>query len=149
MTLDGALSISAMGLDAQTERIQVHSANIANLHTPNYIRQIPVLTQNSVMPFDAMLAQMRSGGVIGTLAQSIPQGVRLSGTVNDPTPGKRIYMPDHPEADKLGYVTMSNSNVLGDMADAMGASRMYEANLAMVGTIRSMANKAIELGKGR
>ena len=149
MTLQDSINIAGMGMDAQVQRIQVHAANMANLHTPNYVRQIPVLNETAVMPFDQLLDKVRSQGPIDGLLAATPEGVQMGGTVADRTPGKKLYMPDHPEADADGYVTMSNTNILADMSDATVASRMYEANIAMMTILRTMANKAVELGRGR
>ena len=148
MSLFSSFEIAAMGLDTHVQRMQVHTSNIANINTPNYVRQIPVLAENSVMPFDNVLSQLKAkGGYVGANAFS-PDGVHMLGTVADTTPGKKLYIPDHPEADTDGYVTMSNTNILGDMSDAMMSSRMYEANLSLVSIVKAMANRALEIGRG-
>ncbi len=72
----------------------------------------------------------------------------MAGVVNDPTPGKRMYEPGHPQADKDGYVTLSNVNPMSDMADATAASRLYEANLAVLSIVKSMETKALDIGRG-
>jgi flagellar basal-body rod protein FlgC len=149
MTLQDSLNIGSMGLTSQVERIQVHAQNIANIYTPNYVRQIPVLTENAYLPFDQLMTNMHNGGALYGMNQSTPEGVKMLGTVSDPTPGKKVYMPYHPEADESGFVTLSNTNVLADMSDSMVASRMYEANLSMVTMLRTMANKALSIGQGR
>jgi flagellar basal-body rod protein FlgC len=148
MTLSSSFDIAADGLGAHAARLQIHANNIANLSTPNYVRKIPVLAEKNNMNFQDILYEMRSG-VYRTGVSVVPSGVALAGTVNDPTPGKRVYMPHHPEADKDGYVTQSNVNVLGDMADATISSRIYEANLAVVGIVKGMANRAMEIGRGQ
>jgi flagellar basal body rod protein FlgC len=35
------------------------------------------------------------------------------------------------------------------MADAMQTSRLYEANLAVVNIVKSMATRAIDIGRGQ
>ena len=39
-------------------------------------------------------------------------GVRVSGIVEDDREAKKVYNPDHPDADADGYVTMPNVDVL-------------------------------------
>lgn len=146
MTLSSSFEISSQGLSAQSQRMKIHANNVANINTPHYIRKIPVLAENYAMSFNDILSTMRNG-VINTGISYGPGGVTLAGVVNDPTPGKRIYEPGHPEADKDGYVTVSNVNVMTDMADAMNTSRLYEANLAVVGVVKNMANRALEIGR--
>jgi len=131
MTLSNSFEISAEGLAAQSERLKIHANNVANINTPNYVRKIPVLTENFQMSFTDVIAGMRNG-VLNAGVTYGPGGVSFAGVVTDPTPGKRVYEPGHPEADKDGYVTLSNVNVMADMADAMQTSRLYEANLAVV-----------------
>lgn len=148
MTLQSSFGIAAGGLDAHAGRLQIHANNIANIDTPNYVRKIPVLMENNTTTFDDILSQMRSG-VIRTGVTYSPSGVALNGVIADPTPGKRVYRPGHPEADKDGYITLSNVNPLSDLADATLSARVYEANLAVVGVVKAMATRALEIGRGQ
>ncbi|MDX2085915.1 MAG: flagellar basal body protein [Candidatus Melainabacteria bacterium] len=149
MSLMDAFKISEQGMDTQSARLNVHAVNIANVHTPGYVRKIPVLSETNAQSFEEILSKIRNQGVIqGGLAYR-PAGVEMSGVLHDSTPAKKIYRPGHPYADKDGYVTLSNTNILGDMADAMVSSRMYEAQLSVFGITKAMANRAIELGRGQ
>ena len=58
-----------------------------------------------------------------------------------------IYDPNHPDANKDGYVEMPNVNVVNEMVDMITASRAYEANVTAVNTAKSMAMKALDIGK--
>lgn len=147
MTLSSSFGISAEALSAQSERMKIHANNIANINTPYYVRKIPILAENYQASFTDVITSMRNG-IINTGISYGPGGVTLAGTANDPTPGRRVYEPGHPQADKDGYVTLSNVNVMTDMADAMSTSRLYEANLAVVGIVKAMATRAIDIGRG-
>ncbi len=148
MTLQSSLGIAAQGLDAAGERMTIHANNIANLTTPNYQRKIPVLMENNEMSFENIMAQMRNG-VIQTGISTSPGGVHMAGSIADSTPGKRVYNPGHPEADKDGFVQASNVNVLADMSDSLSTQRVYEANLAVISMVKAMANRALEIGRGQ
>ncbi len=148
MTLSNSFDIAAQGIEASSLRIQAHSANVANVGTPYYVRKIPVISESNAVSFHGVLADMRSG-IFHTGLSMNNSGVVFEGNVGDPTPGKRIYEPGHPQADKDGYVTMSNVNILTDIADATVAAKVYEANLSVFGIVKSMANKAIEIGRGQ
>ncbi|HEY9687799.1 MAG TPA: flagellar basal body rod protein FlgC [Coleofasciculaceae cyanobacterium] len=148
MTLSSSMDISANGLTTQSERMKIHANNVANVNTPYYVRKIPVLAENFQTSFQDVISNLRKG-VINTGISYGPGGVTMAGVIGDPTPGKRIYEPGHPQADKDGYVTMSNVNVMTDMADAMQTSRLYEANLAVVNIVKSMATRAIDIGRGQ
>jgi len=74
-------------------------------------------------------------------------GVRIFKVIEDPTPGKIIYDPEHPDADEEGYVEMPNVEMLNEMVNMMGASRSYEANVQVVNAIRAMATRALDIGR--
>lgn len=147
MTLNSSMSIAASGLSAQSDRLKIHANNIANINTPYYRRKIPVLAENDKMGFTDILSSMRSGVLTAGVSYS-PGGVEMDGIVEDATPGKKVYQPGHPEADKDGYVTYSNTNVMADMADALSTQRLYEANIAVMSMVKAMANRALEIGRG-
>lgn len=147
MTLSSSFEISAAGLTAQSERMKVHANNIANTSTPYYVRKIPVVVENTQASFEDIIAEMHQGVLKAGVTYGA-SGATMAGVMADPTPGKKIYEPGHPQADKHGYVTLSNVNPMTDMADAMSTSRLYEANLAVIGVVKNMANKALEIGRG-
>jgi flagellar basal-body rod protein FlgC len=147
MTLTSSMDISSQGLETSALRIQTHSANVANASTPYYVRKIPVISESNGITFHGVLANLRQG-VFHTGLTLNNSGVTFEGNVGDPTPGKRIYSPGHPQADKDGYITMSNVNIISDIADATVASKIYEANLSVIGIVKAMANKAMEIGRG-
>jgi len=151
MSMSSAMNISSEGLDAASQRLEIYAHNIANLGTPYYKRKIPVVSENQVGGFESVLGEVAlgSGGVMKASLSAGPGGAAMVGTVEDPTPGNRVYQPGHPQADKDGYVTYSNVNVLNDMADATMAQRLYEANLAVITIVKSMANRALEIGRGQ
>jgi flagellar basal-body rod protein FlgC len=60
---------------------------------------------------------------------------------------RRQYMPGHPDADKDGYVEMPNVNPVLEMTDMLAATRAYEANVTAIQSLKSMAQKALELGR--
>jgi flagellar basal-body rod protein FlgC len=148
MGILSSLDISQQGMRAQSMRLDVHTKNIANLDTPNYVRKIPILVAKDDISFNGLLNNMKNT-VSGKGVISIEGGgVEMSGVIADPTLGELVYKPGHPEADKNGYVRLSNVDPMVDMADAMMASSAYEANLAVAGIVKAMAQRAAEIGKG-
>jgi flagellar basal-body rod protein FlgC len=73
--------------------------------------------------------------------------VRVAGIGTDTSPGQRISDPGHPDADAQGMVTLPNVNLAFEMVDLITASRAYEANLSVAKNARSIAMKALEIGK--
>jgi flagellar basal-body rod protein FlgC len=67
--------------------------------------------------------------------------------VEDQEPPKKVYNPEHPDADDEGYVSMPNIDVLKEMVDMMSATRSYEANTTAIKSAKRMAMKALEIGR--
>ena len=142
-----SIDIGANALKVHGRRIDVHAKNIANLDTPNYVRKIPVLNAVDDVSFHGLMNSMKEDVFgVGTLPY-LEGGVSFSGVVEDPTLGGKIYKPGHPDADADGYIRASNVNAMVDIADALMAQRAYEANLALVNISKSMAQRALEIGK--
>lgn len=142
-----SMDLGAKSLKVHSLRLDIAAKNIANVDTPNYVRKIPVLNSTEDISFQGLMNGMKET-VFGT--GTMPYnggGVAFGGVVEDPTLGDKIYRPGHPDADKDGYIRASNVNPMVDMADAMLAQRAYEANLALINITKSMANKAVEIGR--
>ncbi|MGN0031185.1 MAG: flagellar basal body rod protein FlgC [Candidatus Gastranaerophilaceae bacterium] len=147
MGIMDSMDIGAKALRVHGKRIEIHARNIANLDTPNYVRKIPVLNAVDDMSFQGLMNVMKEDAFgVGTLPY-LQGGVTFSGVVEDPTLGQKIYKPGHPDADENGYIRASNVNAMVDIADALVAQRAYEANLALVNISKSMAQRALEIGK--
>lgn len=147
MSILESFNIGSNALRAHGLRLDIHAKNVANLDTPNYVRKIPVLNATDDISFHGLLNTMRQDVFgVGTLPY-LQGGVTMSGVVEDPTLGEKIYRPGHPDADENGYIRASNVNAMVDMADAIMAQRAYEANLALVNITKSMAQRAIEIGR--
>ena len=147
MGIMDSIDIGANALKVHGRRIDVHAKNIANLDTPNYVRKIPVLNAVDDVSFHGLMNSMKEDVFgFGTLPY-LEGGVSFSGVVEDPTLGEKIYKPGHPDADADGYIRASNVNAMVDIADALMAQRAYEANLALVNISKSMAQRALEIGK--
>jgi flagellar basal-body rod protein FlgC len=74
-------------------------------------------------------------------------GVKVTGIVADQTPFKQEYDPGNPDADKRGYVKVPNVSVVSEMVDMMSASRAYEANVTAIQSAKTMAERALDIGK--
>jgi len=83
----------------------------------------------------------------GVSRQQSVGGVRVSQIVQDPSPFKPVYNPEHPDADENGYVQMPNVDLIKETVDSMSAYRSYEANVTAFNAIKTMATKALEIGK--
>lgn len=136
-----ALSISSSGLDAEARRMEIISENIANANTtagPN----------GKVFRRKTVVFATRLADAMGTEGQRrAGAGVEIAGIEEDSRPPKLVYRPGHPDADKDGYVRMSNVNTVEEMVDMMSATRAYEANLAAIRAAKTIATQALGISK--
>lgn len=143
-----AINTAASGLTAERFRMDVISNNIANVNatrTPEggpYRRQMVVFEpRDGGSSFASIMSKK-----VGANAQT-DEGVRVIGIVKSREPFKTVYDPGHPDANQDGYVEMPNVNVVTEMVDMITATRAYEANVTTINTAKSMAMKALEIGK--
>lgn len=138
MNLIAGVDITAGALDAQKTRLDIVAQNIANAQTTRTPGGGPY--QRQIVSFETELMRQAGGG-------APLQTVRVASITPDKAPGEKVYNPQHPDAGPDGMVTMPNVNLSFEMVDLITASRAYEANLAVVKNARSMAMKALDIGK--
>ncbi len=73
--------------------------------------------------------------------------VRIDGIEESKEPLIRRYDPQHPKADKDGYVFYADVNPVEEMADMMEASRNFETNVDVMTRARSMQQSILRLGQ--
>ncbi|MCC6544159.1 MAG: flagellar basal body rod protein FlgC [Nitrospirae bacterium] len=136
MDIGKILSISASGLEAQRIRMNIIASNLANAqstHTPEggpYRRKDVVFSE-----------------VLGNEIEKGASAVEVKEIVEDSRPFQVVFDPQHPDANEEGYVQLPNVNLLEEMVNMMSASRSYEANVTAVNSAKSMAQKALEIGR--
>ena len=139
--LSAAVSAAASALNVERTRIEVAVSNIANAESTRgadgqpYRRRDVVLASDPVTSFDSALGEAKA------------TGVKVAAVVQDNAPFRRRYEPSHPDADEQGFVSLPNVDAPQEMVDMLGAARAYQANLAAIGLIKEMVNKALELGR--
>jgi flagellar basal-body rod protein FlgC len=139
-----ALRVSASGLAAERTRVNLAASNLANAESTRgpdgqpYRRLDPVLES---VPFGDQLQQ--AGGPEG----SAPLGVRVARVQQDEGPGRKVYSPSHPDADPQGFVTLPNVNPVHEVVNLLSASRAYDANAAAVDTLKTMAQRALDIAR--
>ncbi|MHB1126191.1 MAG: flagellar basal body rod protein FlgC [Bacillota bacterium] len=140
MKLLDSLAISATALSAERLRLELIAGNIANMNTTRtteggpYRRKVPVFEER----LDAAIRN----------SDYKSRGVKVAGIAEDKSPPRLVYDPNHPDARTDGYVEMPNINIINEMVDMMTATRSYEANVSVVNATKSMAAKALEIGRG-
>jgi flagellar basal-body rod protein FlgC len=134
MSLLNVFNVAGSAISAQSQRLNVVASNLANA--------------DAVAGTDGQTYKARH-----VVFQSLPMGspgaagVRVSNVVEDNSPGKRVHAPEHPLANKEGYVTHGNVNAVEEMVNMISASRSYQNNVEMMNTVKQMVMKTLQMGQ--
>ncbi len=129
------IQIAVQGMKAQRTRINVIANNIANVTTTR---------TDEGGAFRRQMAIFR-GEEVNPLINPRKMGVRVTDIVPDQSPLRRVYEPNHPDADEEGYVSYPNVNIHVEMSDLVSAQRAYDANIAVIASSKRMTQKALEI----
>ncbi|MCI8795877.1 MAG: flagellar basal body rod protein FlgC [Dorea sp.] len=146
MSFLSSFDISASGMTAERQRLDIASENIANSETTRtasggtYRRKMVVLEEvpstSFRTRFNSLLNRTASKG-----------GVKVTQIIEDQRDLNPVYNPDHPDANEEGYVMMPNVDLVKETVDGMAATRAYEANITAFNAMKLMAQRALDIGK--
>ena len=162
MNLFGVMDVSASALTAERIRAEVTASNMANAETTRTSAGTPYKRQHVVfqaagmepelngmqppaLPGTASFATMLGEHVAGQV--TAPGGVEVSAVVEDQSPALKRFDPQHPDADKNGYVSFPNIDPLTEMVDLLGATRAYGLNSSAVQAAKGMITASLDLLK--
>lgn len=137
MGIFDALNISASGMTAHRLWMDVIASNIANSETTRTPEGGPYRRREVV--FSALREVGEETG------REAGGGVKVVGVVEDQSPPRLVYEPEHPDARDDGYVEMPNVNPVTEMVDLVVASRAYEANTTALEAAKSMFMRALDI----
>ena len=136
MSLSKVFDISGSAISAQSQRLNTVASNLANV--------------DSVAGPDGKTYRSRQVvfqvNQVGQPGQAGAAGVKVAGIVEDQSPLRRIFNPNHPMAGQDGYVEMPNVNVVEEMVNMISASRSYQNNVEVMNTAKSLLLKTLQLG---
>ena len=145
MSFLSSFDISASGMTAERQRLDIASENIANSETTRtasggtYRRKMVVLEEvpstSFRTRFNSLLNRTASKG-----------GVKVTQIIEDQRDLNPVYNPDHPDANEEGYVMMPNVDLVKETVDGMAATRAYEANITAFNAMKLMAQRAVDIG---
>lgn len=124
------LDIAASGLTAHRQWMDLIAGNIANAETTRTPEGGPFRRQLAVF-------------MEAVDDQGQPSGVKVAQQIQDDSELRRVYSPQHPDADAQGYVSYPNVDVVMEMVDLIAASRAYEANATVIEAAKSSAQRTI------
>jgi len=98
----------------------------------------PVEEENFASLLTVGFPQQRPSGILT---------VEVAGVRESAKAPRRVYDPEHPDADSQGYVSYPDINVMEEMADLMSAVRSYEANLAVFNATKGLVRRLLDFGR--
>lgn len=133
MSMFNVFDIAGSALSAQSQRMNVTASNLANA--------------DSVGGPDG--AYRAKQVIFETQAQDMQNigGVRVTQVIEDQSPLRFEYRPDHPLADANGYVSLPNVEPVHEMVNMISASRSYQANVEVMNTGKQLMLKTLTLGE--
>ena len=133
MDLIKSIKISTAGMRVQGTRLRVISENIANADSlPDGAGDLPY--RRKQVSFKNVLDRSLDA-----------KRVKIDKIQVDKTDFDKKFDPQHPAADKDGYVLVPNVNPLVEMMDMREAQRSYEANLSIIQVSKSMLTRTIDM----
>ena len=134
-----AIEVGASGLTAQRRRLEVLVSNLVNANTTQPAGKEPYRRK------DVLFTSANPEMSFGAALDDAVQGVEISNIVTDNSDPVKRFEPNHPHADKDGYVSYPNVNAMEEMVNVMSATRSYEANLQAVNMAKEMQQKTLEI----
>jgi flagellar basal-body rod protein FlgC len=126
--------IAGSALNAQSQRMNVSSSNLANAHSVVGPDGQPYRARQVVFQLRAAPGQQ-----IG--------GVQVAGVIEDPSPLKLVYDPKHPMANAQGYVSLPNVDPVAERINIIEASHSYVANVTVINTAKNLYQKTLAIGQ--
>ena len=139
MALLNSMAITDSALTAERLQMDVIANNVANANTTSTPEGGPYKAEQ-VFLMPANMEDNTQGGIPNA-------GVQVSSVIQDQRPPRMVYDPSNPEADKQGYVAYPNVDPVTEMTNMMAAQRAYQANITVANNEKSMAMKAMDLGR--
>lgn len=139
-----SLNITGSALTAERFRTDIILQNLANQNTTRTANGGPYRRKQVVLRENQLDFKQELGKAITSADKG---GVYVEAVVESGNDFVPVYDPDHPDAGADGYVMMPNVNSAEEMVDLMAATRAYEANITALNVAKSMALKALEIGK--
>src|SRR5262249_24942768 len=140
-----AFAISASGMLVARTRVDVTAVNLANAYSTRSA------DGTLFTPLQVVAAAKRADLFQEVLTRADPAfplgGAEVVEVRRTNVPPRLVFEPHHPDADATGFVAYPGVNSVAEMVNLVAATRIYEANVAALNAAKSMALKALDIGK--
>jgi flagellar basal-body rod protein FlgC len=140
MSLFSIFNTAGSALNAQTIRLNTTASNLANAESVN---GDPAKVYRARHPVFQTMMDASEQGFDG---ENSTAGVRVLGVIESTTPPAMRYQPDHPSANKDGYIYVSNVNSIEEMTNMISANRTFATNVEAINTARDLLLKTLSMG---
>ncbi len=137
MSLFKVFDIAGSGMSAQMLRLNTVSSNLANSQTVSSTEEGAYRARHPVFQT-----------VLDDISSKDGSKVKVTEIIESEAAIPLQYMPNHPLANKDGYVYGSNVNAIEEMTNMMSASRSYQNNTEMMNTSKELLLRTLQLGRG-
>lgn len=138
-SLERVFTNAASGMSAQSVRMNTIASNLANAggvgssEEDTYHTKYPIFSEVTK-------------NVAGLNSEDQPVGgVRVTGIEKSERPLEKRYQPDHPSANKDGYVYITDVNPIEEMTNMVDASKAYEANVEVMNTTKNLLVQSLNV----
>lgn len=129
--------ISGRAMASQLVRLNTVASNLANAGTISGSKEEAYRSLKPVFATQFSNAIEKNG--ISTV-----DVVGIEAITRDP---ERVFMPNHPSADRDGYVYRAAVDENEEMIEMVEASRQYQNNVEVISTLRGLMMRTINMGK--
>jgi flagellar basal-body rod protein FlgC len=141
MSLYNVFNVAGSGMSAQSIRLNTTASNLANADSVSSSVDETYRARHPIFAAELKRAQTATGEM-GESAK-----VQVLGIVESDKPLTVEYSPNHPMADKDGFIYKSNVNVMEEMANMISASRSYQTNVQVADAAKQMISRTLRLGQ--
>ncbi len=142
------LKTAGSALTAQRLRMDVIASNLANSEATSTPEGGPYKRERVVFGTSLRDSLNKLSDSAGSVANgAVAGGVEVKGIVQDQDDPRMVFDPTHPDANEDGFVAYPNVDMVTEMTDMLSSSRSYEANITIVNVAKSMAQKALDIGR--
>jgi flagellar basal-body rod protein FlgC len=130
--------IAGSGMNAQSLRLNLVASNISNANSVGSSEADVYKSRQPVFAAELNNAMNK---------QDATSRVKVLGVVEGQDAPVMEYAPNHPMANKDGYIFKSNVNTVEEMANMMSASRSYQNNVEVLNTAKQMMLQTLKMGQ--
>ena len=136
MGISSIYQISGTALSAQSRYLDLIAQNMANSQVVSGSEDT---AYRAVKPVFAPLLESEMDG-------DKVVGVQIASEQQSNTQVERQRMPEHPLADKDGYIYLANVNMVEEMTNMVQASRNYQSNIEVINTSKELLQRTLAIG---